>query len=363
MSKRKRKTSKYHFGNLKDGREAHIYRLTNSNGLEAEITNFGGILVSLKVPDANQDIDDIVLGYDTLDEYVADTNYFGCTVGRYANRIAGGNFRIDDIEYQLTQNDGENHLHGGLFGFNKKLWDAYSKGDTIGLRYSSRDGEEGYPGNLTATVRYILTDRDELKIEYTATTDKPTLCNLSHHSYFNLAGAGNTDITRHNLTINARRFTPIQEDLVPTGEFQKVIGTPLDFTHPTEIGARIDEDHIQLRLGGGYDHNWTLNSSEQSDPAATVYEPNTGRVMELYTTEPGLQFYSGNFLDRKTKGKKRKRYPHRGGLCLEAQHYPNSPNQPTFPSTVLKPRETYRQTTTYKFSMRPSPVLPSIGKT
>jgi aldose 1-epimerase len=363
MSKFKRKTSKHHFGNLKDGREAHIYRLTNPNGLEAEITNFGGILVSLKVPDANQDIDDIVLGYDTLDEYVADKNYFGCTVGRYANRIAGGNFRIDDIEYQLTQNDGENHLHGGLLGFNKKLWDAYSIGDTIKLRYTSRDGEEGYPGNLTATVRYTLTDRDELKIEYTATTDKPTLCNLSHHSYFNLAGAGNTDITRHNLTINARRFTPIQEDLIPTGELQKVIGTPMDFTHPTEIGARIDEDHIQLRLGGGYDHNWTLNSSEQSDPAATAYEPTTGRVMELYTTEPGLQFYSGNFLDGKTKGKQRKRYPHRGGLCLEAQHYPNSPNQPTFPNTLLKPRETYRQTTTYKFSMRHAPVPPSIGKT
>jgi aldose 1-epimerase len=346
--------TKRSFGRLQDGREAHIYTLTNANGLKAEVTNYGAILVSLRVPNANNNTADIVLGYDTLEQYTTDTNYFGCTVGRYANRIAGGRFQIDRTEYQLAQNDGENNLHGGHLGFNKKLWDADPRADALTLRYTSPDGEEGYPGNLTATVTYELTDRDEFKIEYTATTDKATICNLSHHSYFNLAGLGSNDVTRHILTIKARRFTPILEGLIPTGELKQVAGTPLDFTRPTEIGARIDEDHNQLRLGGGFDHNWALDSPGLSNPAATVYEPTTGQVMELFTTEPGLQLYSGNFLDGKTRGKQGKLYPHRGGLCLEAQHYPDSPNQPSFPSTLLRPGETYHQTTTYKFSTRPT---------
>ena len=352
MAEHPTRASTYSFGRLKDGREAHKYKLTNANGLEAEVTNYGAILVALRVPDANQTIDDIVLGYDTLDEYVADTNYFGCTVGRYANRIAGGKVRIDGTDHQLTKNDGENHLHGGLHGFNKKLWDAQVERGSLRLTYMSPDREEGYPGNLTATVRYALTDRDELKIEYHAVTDRATHCNLSHHSYFNLAGAGTGDITGHHLTIHARQFTPIREGLIPTGELQTVTGTPMDFTQPIEIGARIDDDHAQLSLGEGYDHNWALDNPGLSTPAATVYEPTTGRIMELYTTEPGLQLYTGNFLDGKTKGKHGKRYPRRGGLCLEAQHYPDSPNQPRFPSTLLRPGETYRQTTICKFTKR-----------
>ena len=345
--------TRHSFGTLKDGREAHIYTLTNPNGLEAEITNYGAILVALRVPDADHNNTDIVLGHDALHEYVADTNYLGSTVGRYANRIAGASFTIDDHEHQLTRNDGDNHLHGGTHGFNKKLWDARLQDDSLQLTYKSPDGEEGYPGNLTATVNYSLTDRDELKIEYTATTDKTTHCNLSHHSYFNLKGAGNGDITGHHLTIHARHYTLIQQGLIPTGELQIVTRTPMDFTHPTEIATRIDEPNPQLLLGRGYDHNWTLDNPGLTTPAATLYEPTTGRTMELYTTEPGLQLYTGNFLDGETKGKHGKRYPHRGGLCLEAQHYPDTPNQPRFPTTLLRPGETYRQTTIYRFTNRP----------
>lgn len=345
--------TRHTYGTLNDGREAHIYTLTNPNGLEAEITNYGATLVTLRVPDADHNNTDIVLGHDTLHEYITDTNYLGSTVGRYANRIADASFRIDDHKHQLTRNDGDNHLHGGTHGFNKKLWDARLQDDSLQLTYESPHGEEGYPGNLTATVNYTLTDNNELKIEYTATTDKTTHCNLSHHSYFNLKGAGNGDITGHHLTIHARHFTPVREGLIPTGELQTVARTPMDFTHPTEIGARIDEPNPQLRLGGGYDHNWALDNPELTTPAATVYEPTTGRIMKLYTTEPGLQLYTGNFLDGKTKGKHSKRYPHRGGLCLEAQHYPDTPNQPRFPTTLLRPGETYRQTTIYRFTQRP----------
>jgi aldose 1-epimerase len=345
--------SKHNFGRLKEGREVHKYILTNANGLEAEITNYGAILVALRVPDANQDFDDIVLGHDTLDEYVADANYFGSIVGRYANRIAGGVIRINGKDHLLTKNDGDNHLHGGFHGFNKKLWDVQEVGYSLQLTYRSPDGEEGYPGNLTVTVMYTLTDRDELKIEYHAVTDTATHCNLSHHSYFNLAGAGTGDITGHLLTIKALKFTPIREGMIPTGEFQNVAGTPMDFIRPIEIDAFIDEPDPQLRLGKGYDHNWALDTQGLKTPAATVYELTTGRVMEVYTTEPGLQFYSGNFLDGQTKGKEGNIYPHRGGLCLEAQHYPDTPNQPGFPSTLLKPGEPYRQTTIYRFKNRP----------
>jgi aldose 1-epimerase len=346
MAEQSTRVSEHSFGRLNDGREAHKYKITNANGLVAEITNYGAILVALRVPDANQDIDDIVLGLDTLDEYVADTNYFGAIVGRYANRIADGIIRIDRTEHQLSKNDGDNHLHGGLHGFNKKLWDAKAIGGSLQLTYLSPDGEEGYPGNLTTNVRYTLTDHDELRIEYHAVTDRTTHCNLSHHSYFNLAGAG--DITGHRLTINARQFTPIKEGLIPTGELRSVARTPMDFTNRTEIGARIDDTDPQLRLGNGYDHNWALDTQGLQSPAATVHEPTTGRVMELYTTEPGLQFYSGNFLNGQTNGKEGKTYSHRGGLCLEAQHYPDSPNQPRFPTTILMPGETYQQTTIYR---------------
>jgi aldose 1-epimerase len=353
MTQHPTRVSKHSFGRLKDGREAHKYILTNANGLEAEVTNYGAILVALRVPDANRDIDDVVLGYDTLHEYVADTNYFGSIVGRYANRIAGGKIRIKGTKHQLSKNDGDNHLHGGLQGFNKKLWDAHAERDSLQFTYMSPDGEEGYPGNLTATVRYILTDRDELRIEYHAVTDRVTHCNLSHHSYFNLAGAGTGDITDHRLTINARQFTPIREGLIPTGVLLEVAGTPMDFTSSTEIGARIDEPDPQLHLGKGYDHNWSLDTQGLQTPAATVHEPTTGRVMTLYTTEAGLQFYSGNFLDGQTKGKEGKIYSHRGGLCLEAQYYPDSPNQKRLPSTLLSPGDTYRQTTIYRFTNRP----------
>jgi len=338
------------FGTLPDGRTAHIYTLTNTNGLTAEITNYGATLVALRTPDKHGNIEDIVLGHDTLQDYIHDTNYLGSTVGRYANRIADSTYTINGTTHTLTRNDGDNHLHGGHHGFNKKLWTPHTTPDTLRLTYTSPHGEEGHPGNLTATVTYTLTPRDELTINYHATTDRPTHCNLSHHSYFNLAGAGNGTITRHKLAINAHRYTPIREGLISTGELRDVTGTPLDFTTPTQIDTRINQPHPQLRLAAGYDHNWALDPPTRHPPAAPLHDPTTGRTMELHTTEPGLQFYSGNFLDGQTKGKEDRTYPRRGGLCLEAQHYPDTPNQPRFPTTLLRPGETYRQTTTYRFT-------------
>lgn len=354
---KKMKIEKHAFGKTADGTPVELYTLTNANGLEAKITNYGGIVVSLLVPDRDGKPGDVVLGYETLEEYIENNPYFGTLVGRYGNRIARGKFTLEGIEYTLAQNDGENHLHGGLKGFDKVVWkaDAVRSKNSVGLKltYLSKDGEEGYPGNLSVTVVYTLTNDNELKIEYTAVTDKVTIVNLTHHGYFNLAGAGLGDILGHELMIKADRFTPVDKGLIPTGELRSVKGTPMDFTRAVAIGARIDQAAEQLVLGGGYDHNWVLNNGDGSLAlAARVYEPTTGRVMEVYTTEPGIQFYSGNFLDGSITGKGGKVYGYRYGFCLETQHFPDSPNKPDFPSTVLKPGETYTTTTIYTFSVK-----------
>jgi aldose 1-epimerase len=349
------------FGRTADGRQVDLYTLTNANGLKARITNYGAIVVSLEVPDRNGKLDDITLGFDTLQEYLKGHPYFGAIVGRYGNRIGKARFTLNGVEYKLAANNGENHLHGGIKGFDKVVWDAQplTQTDAVGVKlvYLSRDGEEGYAGNLTCIVTYTLTNNDELKISYEALTDKPTPVNLTHHSYFNLAGQGKGDILGHELTLNADSFTPVDKGLIPTGELRSVKGTPFDFTKPTAIGARINEDNEQLKFGLGYDHNWVLNKGVKHSGggllilmlAARVYEPTTGRVMEVYTTEPGIQFYSGNFLDGTNVGKGDKVYKHRYGFCLETQHYPDSPNKPSFPSVILEPGQKYAHVTTHKF--------------
>jgi aldose 1-epimerase len=343
------------FGKTADGQAVDLYTLTNANGLEAKIITYGGIVVSLKVPDRNGKLGDVVLGYDRLEGYLKDNAYLGCIVGRYANRIAKGRFTLNGRQYQLAQNNGENHLHGGVGGFDKVVWKAkpvQSKdGPSLSLNYLSKDGEEGYPGNLSVTVVYTLTNKNELKIAYSATTDKDTIVNLTHHSYFNLAGSGS--VLNHHLMINADRFTPVDQTLIPTGEIRSVKGTPMDFTAPAVIGARIEQQDEQLKFGRGYDHNWVLNKNGDGlTLAARVYEPESGRVMEVYTTEPGLQFYSGNFLDSSITGKSKQVYQKRFGFCLETQHFPDSPNKPEFPSTVLKPGQKYATTTVYRFSAK-----------
>ncbi len=344
------------FGKTPDGEQVELYTLTNANGVKTEIMTYGGIVVSLEVPDRKGNLDDVVLGYDNLGGYVENNPYFGALVGRYGNRIDKGKFTLNGKEYTLAVNNGPNHLHGGLKGFDKVVWDAekVQTGDAVGVRlsYLSEDGEEGYPGNLDCTVTYTLTNDNELKIDYKATTDKPTVVNLTHHSYFNLTGC-ERDILDHEMMLNADRFTPVDEGLIPTGELRPVQGTVMDFTTPTPIGARIDSDYQQIEYGGGYDHNWVLNKDGRDmTPAARVYEPTTGRVMEVFTTEPGVQFYSGNFLDGTITGKDDTVYKHRYGFCLETQHFPDSPNKPQFPSVVLRPGETYTHTTVYKFSTR-----------
>ena len=346
------------FGQMADGTPVDLYTLANANGVEAEISNYGGIVVALMVPDRNGKLDDVVLGFDTLEGYLAHNLYLGCIAGRYANRIAKGRFVLDGVEYTLAQNDGENHLHGGIKGFDKVVWQAeqFERDDAAGLQltYLSKDGEEGYPGDLSVTVTYSLTGDDELKIEYSATTDRPTVVNLTNHSYFNLAGQVPRDILGHELTIYADRFTPVDGTLIPTGELRSVVGTPLDFSKAVAIGARIEQDYDQLRFGKGYDQNWVLDNPEGSLAlAARVHEPASGRVMEVYTTEPGIQFYSGNFLDGTATGKGGIVYHKRFGFCLETQHYPDSPNKPGFPSVVLRPGEEYAQTTVYRFSVKP----------
>src|SRR5436309_8147639 len=316
-----------------DGRDVFIYTLSNARGAEARITNYGGIVVSLKVPDRNGKFDDIVLGYDNLDGYLKNGGvYIGALIGRYGNRIAKGRFTLDGVEYQLATNNGENHLHGGVRGFDKVVWKARplaSKGGAaLELTYLSRDGEEGYPGSLSVRVVYTLTDANELRIDYTATTDKATVVNLTQHNYYNLAGASSGDILNHRLTINASRFTPTDAVAIPTGELRSVRGTPFDFTRPTAIGARIGADDEQLKFGNGYDHNFVLDGRMGVlRRVAEVYEPTTGRVMEVWTTEPGMQFYTGNYLDG-TPGKGGRAYTRRSALCLETQHYPDSPNKP-----------------------------------
>jgi aldose 1-epimerase len=341
------------FGRSPDGRDVFLYTLKNRSGVEARITDYGGIIVSLRVPDKNGTPGDIVLGYDSLPSYLAENPYFGALIGRYGNRIAGGRFSLDGDEFRLAANNGGNHLHGGMKGFDKVVWEVDEGGSiaerSLALRYSSADGEEGYPGSLDVRVVYALTDSNELRITYTATTDRPTIVNLTHHSYFNLAGHNAGNILTHQMMIDADRYTPVSEGLIPTGELRTVDGTPFDFRVPTAIGARINQPDEQLRFAGGYDHNYVLNK-EGFGLAALVAEPQTGRVMEVWTTEPGLQFYSGNFLDGRLRGKGGATYIHRAGLCLETQHFPDSPNQPQFPSTVLRPGETYSSETVYRFT-------------
>jgi len=346
------------FGKTTGGEQIDIYTLSNKKGMEVSITNFGATVVTLKVPDRAGKATDIVLGYDTLDGYEKGTSYFGATVGRYGNRIAGGKFSIDGKTYTLPKNNGENTLHGGIVGFNKKVWKAReiaSKGgESLEMTYLSADGEEGFPGNLSTKVVFTLpADRNELKIDYTATTDKDTVLNLTNHSYFNLAGEGNGDILDHVMTLHAKQFTPVDKGLIPTGELKNVAGTPMDFNNATAIGKRINESDEQLVFGKGYDHNWVLTRAGGSELsiAAEAYDPKSGRKLEVLTTEPGVQFYSGNFLDG-AKGKGNKPYPQRAAFCLETQHFPDSPNHPNFPSTLLKPHAVFHSQTVFRFSAK-----------
>ncbi|MDQ6788357.1 MAG: galactose mutarotase [Acidobacteriota bacterium] len=344
------------FGKTPDGKIIDIYTLKNSKNAEAKITNYGAIVSSLKVPDRKGNFADIVLGYDALESYLKDTFYIGGIVGRYANRIAKGKFTLNGKEYTLAINNNDNHLHGGVKNFEIVVWNAKpsmnNNGASLELTYYSKDGEENYPGNLMVKVVYTLTENNELKIEYSATTDQDTIINLTNHSYFNLAGADSGSITKHVLQINADQFTPTDAGSIPTGELRSVKNTPFDFTSPTEIGERINADNEQLKFGGGYDHNFVLNKKNGAFAlAAKVFEPTSGRVLEVWTTEPGLQFYSGNFLDN-VHGKNGKIYNKRDGFCLETQHFPDSPNEPAFPSTVLKKGEKFASETIYKFSTR-----------
>ncbi len=341
------------FGVTADGAPITLYTLTNANGMQAKIATYGGVVVSLTAPDRNGVFDDVVLGYDTVAGYENDKSYFGAIIGRYGNRIGNARFVLDGVTYNIPANDGVNSLHGGAGGFNTRVWNAEEAPGSaaVKLTYTSADSEEGYPGTLQAAVTYTLTDDNALRIDYEVTTDKKTVVNLTNHSYFNLAGTG--DILNHELMLAAERFTPVDSGLIPTGELRPVEGTPFDFRTSTAIGNRIDADNEQIAFGGGYDHNWALTSGGGTlSSAATVYEPVTGRVMEVLTTEPGIQFYSGNFLDGSAIGKGGKAYEYRTGFCLETQHYPDSPNKPDFPSTELNPGETYRTTTIYQFSAR-----------
>ncbi|HKG48690.1 MAG TPA: aldose epimerase family protein [Pyrinomonadaceae bacterium] len=348
--------TKHTFGKTADGQNVDLYTIRNSRGFEAKITNYGGILVSLKVPDRNGKFDDVVLGFNDFNSYLKNDPYFGAIIGRYGNRIAKGRFTLNGVEYKLAVNNGENHLHGGIKGFDKVVWNGVARstkgGAEIVLTYLSKDGEEGYPGNLNVTVVYRLIN-NELRIDYSATTDKDTVTNLTHHSYFNLAGEGNGDILNHLVTINANQFVPIDAGSIPTGELRPVAGTPFDFLKATAIGARIEQDEEQLKLGRGYDHTFVIDGRPgMLRQAATAYEQTSGRVMQVWTTEPGMQLYTGNFLDGTLTGKSGKTYPRRSGFCFETQHYPDSPNQPSFPTTTLKQGQTYKSTTIYRFSSR-----------
>ena len=346
--------TKESFGKTADGHNVDLYTLRNARGVEAKITNYGGIVVSLKVPDRNGKFDDVVLGFNDLDSYLKGHPYFGAIIGRYGNRIAKGRFTLNGVEYKLAVNNGENHLHGGIKAFDKVVWTGKesktSAGPAVTLTYLSKDGEEGYPGNLNITVVYTLTNNNELKIDYSATTDKDTVINLTHHSYFNLAGEGNGDILNHRVLINANRFLPTDAGSIPTGELRQVAGTPFDFRKLTAIGARINQDEEQLKLGNGYDHTWIITGRPGTlRLAAQAFEPTSRRRMQVWTTEPGMQFYTGNFLDGTLTGKSGKIYQRRYGFCFETQHYPDSPNQSAFPTTTLKKGTTYRSTTIYKF--------------
>ncbi len=340
------------FGKLTDGQTVDLYTLRNAQGWEATIMTYGGVLVSLRVPGRAGHLGDVVLGFDALDSYVKESPYFGALIGRYANRIGGAAFTLNGSAYKLAANDHGNALHGGLRGFDKVLWKVrHATRSSVELAYRSEDGEEGYPGRLDVSVTYTLSDSGALAIEYRATSDKDTILNLTNHSYFNLAGHGN--ILGHVLTIDANQFTPVDDKLIPTGRLADVTGTPMDFRTAVPIGARIDADSAQLRFGKGYDHNWVLNPDrDQRLPAITVYEPAMGRVMEVVTDQPGVQLYSGNFLDGSLRGKGGATYEHRSGLCLETQHYPDSPNHQDFPSTVLRRGEKYHTVTQYRFRVK-----------
>jgi len=346
------------FGKTTDGQQADLYVLSNKKGMQVAITNFGATIVSVKVPDRNGKVADVVLGYDDVKDHESGKAYFGATVGRYANRIAHGEFTLNGATYTLAKNDGENHLHGGVRGFSKKMWTAkdVSTGNRPALKftYVSEDGEEGYPGKLEASVTFTLTDKSELIIQYAAATDKATVINLTNHSYFNLAGQDSGDILSHHLTLYADKFTPVDATLIPTGELRNVKGTPFDFTRAEAIGTRINQSDQQRKFGKGYDHNWVLKKNKVGglSPAAELYDAQSGRVVDVQTTEPGVQFYSGNFLDGTARGKAGKAYNYRTGLCLETQHFPDSPNHPHFPTTTLKPGERFRSTTIYAFSTK-----------
>lgn len=348
------------FGKLPDGREARLFTLRNENGFTVEISDFGGTIVKLLAPDRHGQFQDVALGFDSVDGYAQPGPYFGCTIGRCGNRLAHGRFSLDGRQYQLATNNNPAgipcHLHGGPGGFDKVLWEAdanSSPATQLRLRYLSRDGEEGYPGNLAATVEFSVTADNALRIDYSATTDRPTIVNLTNHSYFNLAGEGAGTVLGHVLTLNASRYTPVSAGLIPTGQIASVADTPFDFRAPHTIGERIDRANEQLRFAGGYDHNFVLDHGGGSlGLTATVLEPQSGRELEVLTTEPGVQLYSGNFLDGTVRGKNGHAYARRTGFCLETQHFPDSPNHPSFPSIVLRPGETYRSTTVYRFKVR-----------
>lgn len=340
------------FGKTADGRLVELYTLSAKDGFEAKISTFGATLVSLKAPDKRGHYDNVILGFTSVDPYVAGVPYLGATIGRYGNRIAHGKFTLEGKIYQLPLNDGPNSLHGGAKGFDKRLWSAEpvetKDGPALKLTYISADGEEGYPGQLTVHVTYTLRATHALSIVYEASTTKPTVVNLTNHSYFNLSGHPEKTILGHLLTLKADRFTPVDKTLIPTGELRAVKGTPFDFTKATAIGARIEANDEQLKFGKGYDHNWVLNTSGKMALAAILEDPESGRVMEVQTTEPGIQFYSGNFMDGKPAGKGSV-YQHRTGLCLETQHFPDAPNKPSFATTELKPSQTYRTETVLQF--------------
>jgi aldose 1-epimerase len=344
------------FGRMPDGRDVFLHTLSNSHGMQAVITNYGGALVELKIPGPGGEVTDVVLGYDDLSSYLDHSFFFGGLIGRYCNRVANGAFILNGVEYHLEKNNGPNTLHSGTRGFDRVLWDARRDSaegaEGLELTYLSADGEEGFPGNLRATVRYSVTPDNELRLDYKATTDKDTIVSLTSHSYFNLAGAGEGDIVAHELEINADYFTPIDATSIPTGEVRRVTGTPFDFKSPIAIGARVDFDDEQLKLTSGYDHNFVLNQEGGGSlaMAARVREPKSGRVMEVLTTEPGLQLYTGNYLENGIPGKGGKLYGPRFGFCLETQHFPDSPNKPQFPSVVLKAGRQLRSTTVYRFS-------------
>lgn len=353
------------FGKLAGNQEARLYSLENASGFRAEISDYGGTVVRLLAPDRQGRFDDVVLGFNRVEEYVAQSPYFGCIVGRFGNRIADGTFTLDGRTYSLTKNNTPAgipcHLHGGLKGFDKVLWHAELGGTqaepALRLHYRSVDGEEGYPGNLDVVVTYTLTADNALRIDYVATTDRATPVNLTNHSYFNLAGEGSGTILGHVLTLHAGRYVPVNPGLIPIGQLAPVAGTPLDFTEPHTVGERIEALHEQLRFAGGYDHCFEIDRAPAAPAteaalAATLFEPQSGRLLEVLTTEPGIQFYSGNFLDGSFGGKSGRTYQRRAGICLETEHFPDAPNQPVFPSTILRPGETYRSTTVYRFKVR-----------